>query len=206
MEDKAAARRAHNLAQQQVFDGMVATFEQPIQEDILQRLNTVVEGADIHPGDAVLDVGTGVGVLLPFILKCNPSRVVACDLSQAMLERVRARFSHGLTTLHADVVDIPADEGPFDVVFCNAMFGNVYDQVETLKAIAGLLSVGGRLTISHPMGSVFVRKLKENSPELHLKDLPDEETLGQLLNGTGLALTGFTDEPDLYLSICVKSR
>jgi ubiquinone/menaquinone biosynthesis C-methylase UbiE len=206
MEDKTAARRAHNLAQQQAFDDIVASFEQTIPGDILQRLDLVVQRAEIHPGDAVLDVGTGVGVLLLFILKHNPSRVMACDLSEAMLERVSAKFGDRLITLQADVVDIPQDEGPFNVVLCNAMFGNVYDQAETLEAIDRLLSIEGRLVISHPMGSAFVRRLKESSPELDLKDLPDERTLEHLLKGTGLALAQFTDEPDLYLATCVKSR
>ena len=206
MEDKADARMAHNMAQQQAFDGMVASFDQPIPEDVLQRLDLVIDRADIHPGDAVLDVGTGVGVLLPFILKRNPSRVVACDLSRMMLERVKSKFGDSLITLQADVVDIPQNQGPFNVVFCNAMFGNVYDQAETLEAIDRLLSVRERLAISHPMGSSFVRRLKESNPELRLKDLPDKRTLGQLLKGSGLALAQFTDEPYLYLATCVKSK
>ncbi|MBF8266891.1 MAG: Methyltransferase type 11 [Dehalococcoidia bacterium] len=202
---KAAARRAHNQVQQQAFDDIVASFEQPIPEDVLQCLELVVNKAQIHPGEAVLDIGTGIGVLIPFILKHHPSRVVACDLSGEMLKRVRARFGDRVTTLQADVVDIPLEQGPVGVVFCNAVFGNVYDQRETLEAIGRLLAPGGRLAISHPMGSAFVRRLKESSPRLQLKELPDEDSLRRLLEGTGLALAYFSDGLDLYLAICVKA-
>ena len=205
MEDRPATRRAHNYAQQRAFDEVANVFEQPPPEDVLQRLEMVVDTANIQPGEAVLDVGTGTGVLIPFILKHQPSRVLACDLSGEMLQRASRRFGDSVVTLQADVVDIPLDQGPFGVVFFNAAFGNVYDQRETVEAIAGLLSPGGRLIISHPLGSAFVRRLREDSPQYHLKDLPDETQLMQLLDGTGLVLARFTDETDLYLAICEKT-
>ena len=205
MEDRAGARRAHNYAQQLAFDEVATVFEQSPPEDVLQRLETVVNRAEIQPSDAVLDVGTGTGVLIPFILAHHPSRVVACDLSGEMLLRASRRFGDRVVTLQTDVVDIPPDQGPFGVVFCNAAFGNLYDQRESLEAIAGLLGPGGRLVISHPMGSAFVRRLREGSPQYHLKDLPNEKQLQQLVDGTGLILAQFTDEPDFYLAICEKT-
>ena len=90
-------------------------------------------------------------------------------------------------------------------VFCNAMFGNVYDQRQTIEAIDALLAPGGRLVISHPLGSDFVKRLKAGSPQYHLKELPDEASLKRLVDGTGLAVTRFVDEPDLYLAVCTKA-
>ena len=177
----------------------------PLGRLIEPAAQILVREAAVGAGQRVLDVGTGTGVLISFILKHHPSRVLACDLSGEMLQRASLRFGDRVAILQADVVDISLDRGPFGVVFCNAAFGNVYDQRETLEAIAGLLGPTGRLVISHPMGSAFVRMLKEGSPQYHLKDLPNEMQLLQLLDGTGLILDQFTDEPDLYLAICVKT-
>jgi ubiquinone/menaquinone biosynthesis C-methylase UbiE len=205
LDDRSAARHAHNYFQQQAFDQVASMFEQPPPEDVLHRLEMVVSSADIQPSEAVLDVGTGTGVLIPFILNYHTSRVLACDLSGEMLQRASRRFGDQVDTLQADVVDIPQNQGPFGVVFFNAAFGNVYDQRQTVEAIAGLLDTGGRLVISHPMGSAFVRRLKEGSPQYNLKELPNETQLRQLLDGTGLALAHFTDDPDLYLAVCEKT-
>ena len=205
MEDATAARRAHNLLQQSAFDEVAGGFGQPVPEDILERLNAVVERAQIRPDESVLDVGTGAGVLLPFILERQPARVVACDLSGEMVKLARQRFGESVTVLQSDVVDIPGEVGPFGAVFCNAMFGNVYDQRQTIEVIERLLEPGGRLVISHPMGSDFVRRLKAGSPQYHLKELPDRSFLNQLLEGSGLAVTHFVDETDLYLAICTKT-
>ena len=139
-------------------------------------------------------MGTGVGVLLPFILKHRPARVAACDLSGEMIKVAGQRFGDSVTLLQMDVMDIPPEQGPFGAVFCNAMFGNVYDQRQTIEAIGALLAPGGRLVISHPLGSDFVKRLKAGSPQYHLKELPDEAALNRLVDGTGLAVTHFVDE------------
>ena len=205
MEDATTARRAHNLLQQSAFDEVAGGFGQPVPEDILERLKAVVERAQIRPDESVLDVGTGAGVLLPFILQRQPARVVACDLSGEMVKLARQRFGESVTVLQSDVVDIPAEVGPFGAVFCNAMFGNVYDQRQTIEVVERLLGPGGRLVISHPLGSDFVRRLKAGSPQYHLKELPDRSFLNQMLEGVGLAVTHFVDETDLYLAICTKT-
>ncbi len=205
MEDATTARKEHNTLQQRAFDEVAGGFAQPIPEDILRRLEAVVDSAQIRPEEAVLDVGTGAGVLLQFILKRRPARVVACDLSGEMIKVATQRFGDRVTLLQTDVADIPPEQGPFGAVFCNAMFGNVYDQRQTVEAIDSLLGPGGRFVISHPLGSDFVKRLKTGSPQYNLKELPDEASLKRLVEGTGLAVTHFVDEPDLYLAICTKA-
>ena len=164
-----------------------------------------METASIAPGEAALDVGTGAGVLIPFILQRRPSRVVGCDLSGEMLKLAGQRYGDSATFLRSDVVDLPGELGPFNVVFCNAMFGNVFDQRQTIEVIDSLLAPGGRLVISHPMGRDFVRRLKAGSPQFHLKELPDEAALERLVSGTGLVVAQYVDEPDLYVAICSKA-
>ena len=205
MNDAIETRSNHNLLQQQAFDEVAEGFGQPIPEDVLQRLQSVVDMAGIAPGESALDVGTGAGVLIPFILQRRPSRIAACDLSGEMLQLASGRYGDNVTFLQSDVVDIPVELGPFNVVFCNAMFGNVFDQRQTVEAIEKLLEAGGRLVISHPMGRDFVRRLKAGSPQYHLKELPDEPALVRLVSGTGLSVARYVDEPELYVAICAKA-
>lgn len=205
MDSTFSSRRAHNEAQQQAFDRVAPLFEQAPEQEILKRLRVVVDYARIQRNESILDVGTGTGVLLPFILEHFPSRVLACDLSKEMLKRAREQFGSTVSTLQADVVDISVSDGLFDVIFCNAAFGNVYDQKETLAAMDTLLSPIGRLIISHPMGSAFVKRLKMESPQYHLKDLPNEMQLTQILIGTRLKVVHFIDEPNFYMALSMKS-
>ena len=202
---KLGKRHEYNRRQAQAFDKAADVFLKPVPEDVLDRLRMVVDEAGIQPGDTVLDVGTGTGVLLPFILKKHPGRVVACDLSSEMIARAWRRFSLQIRFLHVGVVDIPRGEGPFDAVFCNACFANFYDQWATVRAIHRLLAPEGRLVISHPMGREFVIQLKRDSRELDLRELPpSEESARKLLEPAGFRLLSFRDEALLYLLIARK--
>lgn len=204
-ERSKGSRREHDRKQAEVFDRVVDIFEGPIPEDIMARLETIVASAGIKEGAAILDVGTGTGVLIPLILRFKPARVVGCDLSAEMLARARAKFGEELRFVEADIVDLPPEDGPFDVVFCNAMFGNVYDQQGAVAAISSLLANGGRLVISHPMGKGFVKELSRGSKAFSIKELPDRVALESLLEPHGLRLVAFTDEPNLYIAIAEKS-
>ena len=55
----------------------------------MDRLRLIVAAAELHPGDVVVDVGTGAGVLIPLLQSYRPSLVLACDLAEQMLARVR---------------------------------------------------------------------------------------------------------------------
>ncbi len=196
------SREQHNRLQAESFDRSAHLFEAPLPQEVLQRLEAVVEAAQMEPGAAVLDVGTGTGVLLPYILARDPGLVVACDLSSEMLRHAKARFGARIRFLRVDVVDLSLE--PFDRIFCNGMFGNFFDQDLALAALSGLLKEGGRLVISHPLGRAFVHRLHQENPELVPHDLPEEEPLRQMLGRVGLILTYFVDQPGLYLAVAEK--
>lgn len=194
-------RGEYNRRQGDMFDKVARVFDER-STDVEEKLEQIVSSADIKAGDAVLDVGSGTGALIAHILKTKPSNVVACDLSKGMLDQAKSKYGSSVTYVQQDVIDLPGKEGPFDVVFCNAVFGNVYDQRLALQAIQMLLKPGGRLVISHPLGKDFVRKLKENRP--WIDELPDENRMRPLMDSSGLKLIQFVDLPGFYLAIAEK--
>ncbi|MFQ5880242.1 MAG: class I SAM-dependent methyltransferase [Dehalococcoidia bacterium] len=205
-EEKEAGRRAHDRLQAEAFDRVADVFEQPLPEDVARRTAAIVWEAEIAAGAAVLDVGTGTGVLIPYILSRRPARVVACDLSLQMLSRARRRFGERVAFLQADVVDLPSEVVPFDFVFCNAVFGNFYDEGLALAAMNRLLGSGGRLIISHPMGRGFVAELRRKDPELVRRELPTRDQAEELLRRHGLRLVKFRDEEEFYLAVATKAE
>ena len=199
-------RRAHNAHQAEVFDRAAPFFLQPVPDDVQQRTARIVALAGLPAGAAVLDAGTGTGVLLPHLRAAGAGRIAGCDLSPQMLAHARARHGDGAEFILSDIVDLPPDAGPFDAVFFNAMFGNVHDQFATLRAAASLLRPGGRVIISHPMGRAWHRRLGQDHPGLDLHNLPDPQAAPSLLAAAGLELLTAVDEPDLYVLIGTKGK
>lgn len=194
-------RVSHNQRQAEAFNHLANSFLQRIPDDIQARTVRIVDEAHLERGARVLDVGTGTGVLLPLLLRTQPSRLVACDLSEEMLRRAEETFGGQVEFVHADVVDLPKELGDFDAVFCNACFANFFDPEQTLRAIATRLSPSGIVVVSHPMGFQFVEHLRMSSPELELKALPAPATAAKVLNRSGLTLETMIDEPLLYILI-----
>ena len=190
-------RQAHNDYQRELFRHEVARFREPVPPEVVPRLRRVVELAKLEASDRVLDVGTGIGVLIPYIKGCGVSEIVGCDLSPTMLEEAE-RQHPDVSFWCGDVVDIPDSYGSFDAVFLNAMFGNVWDQSQTLRRVQDLLTATGRVCITHPLGSLFVAELHQQDPRRTPHLLPDRYRLRELTAGLDLKVLHFEDSIELY--------
>ena len=196
-------REIHNNYQRDIFAEEVSEFCVPIPEEIQRRLESIVAKVGLTQGEQVLDVGTGTGVLIPYIRSYALDSIVGCDISPTMLAEA-ARRHPDLSFWCGDVVDLPADLGPFDVVFLNAMFGNVWDQQQTLTKATALLNPGGRICISHPLGSRYVAELRRSDPERTPHTLPDREVFSEWLGLLPLELIYYEDGEVLYLAVLRK--
>jgi SAM-dependent methyltransferase len=194
--DEERAIAAH---QRRRFNEAVDVFDAPQPAEVMARLAEIVAAAGLRPGEAVLDVGAGVGVLAPLIEAYRPSLIVAYDLSEKMLARLRLRHSRVLVC-QADITQAPLAAASVDAIFMNAMFGNISDKPQACREAARMLRPGGRLIVSHPEGKAFVDHLRATS-DLFIEPLPAREEFERLVAPPGLEILSFRDEPKLYLSV-----
>jgi ubiquinone/menaquinone biosynthesis C-methylase UbiE len=190
-----------NEKQRQVFDELYYRFLEPLPQDVLDRMELIVAAAMVA-GETVLDVGTGTGALIPFIRKYHPRRVVACDLSGKMLEQV-ARLHPEVERYQCDVRDLRLPSASLDVVFMNAVFGNIADKVGAMKNTVRMLRPGGRVVISHPEGRAFVARIAQTAP-FPLEPFPSKEGFYTFLGSFGLTVTHYVDEEKLLLVVAIK--
>ncbi len=192
--------KEHNIYQKKYFKNNIDVFRGEIPGDVKQRIGAIVAAARLTPQDRVLDVGTGLGVLLPYFQRYNVNEIVGCDLNPAMLADAR-RYYPTLTFWCGDFIDFPQKFGLFDAVFFNAVFGNVWDQRATLKKAATLLYQNGRIIISHPMGAAFAEELHRQDSRMVLHPLPNEEQLNEMIKDLSLKVQLFRSDEDLYISV-----
>ena len=132
----------------------------------------------------------------------RPSLVLACDLAEKMLQRLQKK--HGrVGCLQCDIVWPPLKEASVDVIFMNAMYGNIADKPCGCRNVARILRSGGRLVVSHPEGKGFVDHLRATS-ELVTESLPTEDEFESLLAPLGLEVIAYRDEPRLYVMVARK--
>ena len=191
-----------NRIQRELFSKLVHLFDPPLPEGVPERLKQIVGSAEIAEGEAVLDVGSGTGILVPLIQEYGPGSVYACDLSEAMLEQLRKNHSR-VETIVSDVRDLTLPDCSIDVVFMNACYANIVDKVGAFTNIGRMMNPGGRMVISHPLGKVFIASLKESSP-WPLDDFPEASEAETLLEPYGFGVAKFVDEPELYILVARK--
>ncbi len=196
--------RAVQIAEHQRrrFNELVDVFDTPQPPDVMARLQEIVAAVALASGEVVLDVGTGAGVLIPLIQTYHPSVILACDLAENMLQRVKQKYP-SVSTYQADIALLALPSDSVDVIFMNAMYGNIADKPRACRNAARMLRVGGRLVVSHPEGRAFVDQLR-NASDLFVESLPTREEFETILRPVGLNVTVYRDELKLYLMVAEK--
>jgi ubiquinone/menaquinone biosynthesis C-methylase UbiE len=194
-----------NRLQRKTFDRLYHLFEPPLPEGVPERLEKIVAHGQINGGDTVLDVGSGTGILIPIINKYEPRRIYACDLSDAMLEQLSSKKYPNVETIVADVRDLTLSGTSIDVVFINASYPNIIDKTRAFCNLSRMMTPGGRMVISHPLGKSFIRSLSAGAP-FPLDDFPKKSEAERLFTPFGFEIETFTDEPKLYILVASKSR
>ena len=111
-----------------------AAFVPRLGDAVLQLLNP-------QPGELILDVGCGDGVLTQRIVEVG-ARVIGLDSSEEMVEAARER---GIDAFVADAEDMDLERfGQFDAVFSNAALHWMLDADAVASGIFRALREGGR--------------------------------------------------------------
>jgi len=190
------------------FDHHAASWDADRPPEEEASLARVVTLAEVQPGQAVLDVGTGTGVLIPHLLRAvGPTgRIVAVDLSPEMLEVAREKgFPSSVTFLETDVHRLPLPEAEFDRVICNAALPHFEDRAESIREMLRVLRSGGILVISHPIGREVVNRLHRDAGGPVQEDrVPPPEAMAARLQEAGLTEVWVVDEPEFFLAHGLK--
>ncbi len=192
----------HNQLQRDFFRDIVHLFDPPLPEGVPERLEKIVSSAGIAPGDIVLDLGTGTGILVPIIQGYGPEKIYGCDISDAMLARLKEQYAYAETIL-ADARDIVLPDKYIDVIFMNACYPNIVDKRATFTNISRMMKPGGRMIISHPMGKSFIDSIRDQTT-FPLDDFPGRTKAAMLLKPFGFEIKEFVDEPKLYIMVASR--
>jgi ubiquinone/menaquinone biosynthesis C-methylase UbiE len=112
----------------------------------------LVERADLQPGERVLDVACGTGIVARTAAsRVAPSgRVAALDMNPAMLEVARdlpADAPPPIEWQQGSATQLPYGDAQFDVVLCQHGFQFFPDRVQAAREMHRVLADGGRVAV-----------------------------------------------------------
>lgn len=109
-----------------------------------------------HPGERILDLAAGTGVSSAALAK-GGAEVVACDLSEGMIEVGRQRHPD-IEFVQGDAMDLDFEEASFDAVTISWGLRNIPDPGLALREMMRVVRPRGRLVVlefSTPTSRVF---------------------------------------------------
>jgi ubiquinone/menaquinone biosynthesis C-methylase UbiE len=168
------------------------------------QLEEVVSWFGVKEGDFVLDVGTGTGVLLPYLEGAAgiEGKVAAIDFSLNMLKQAKGREAAGERTLiNAGVMAIPFQSSRFDRVTCFSAFPHFPDKKKALDEMTRVLKKKGRLFIAHLHSVEEINALHKTTGGVVTQDrLPEPEMLRTLMEKSGLCEVSVVSQPGRFLA------
>lgn len=185
------------------FDSLAKEWDSQEVADISERLARVVLLSDLQPGQRVLDVGTGTGVLIPYILEAigESGLVVALDISLQMLKQANARrFPPNVHLVHGDMQRAGLKSQSFHRVLCNAVFPHFDDKRTALQEAWRVLCPGGLIVISHPIGREAVNRIHSQHRAVFEDRVPTADKMRAMLSHAGWVDVEVIDEPEFYLA------
>lgn len=190
----------------QAADSWDAQF---VNADLADFLKALVPRFNLASGQKVLDLGTGTGVLIPYLVRAvGPSGlIVAVDFAEKMVEICRSKYS-GLSNVKIELANVEELDFPqdyFDAITCFGLFPHIENKQRALFKMNGVLKLGGKLIIAHALSSHEMKVHHHNVSSAVANDvMPRDKEMKRLLERAGFVLAHIEDELGCYLCLATK--
>jgi ubiquinone/menaquinone biosynthesis C-methylase UbiE len=189
------------------FNSTAATWDEKVAERDPAKLKAMVARLDIKPGSRVLDVGTGTGVFVPYLLKKigRKGDLVCLDFSEEMLKIARTKsFTGNIKYLCADIENSRLADDTFDAVVCYSVFPHFQNKPKTLSEINRLLKKNGKVFICHTSSRQAINDVHRSTPEVCDHLFPENRDTRRMLSGAGFLDINISDGKEDYLASARK--
>ena len=128
------------------WTGRGAAYENGFARLTAHTIEPLLDAASVHPGDSVLDIGTGPGLVAAAAL-ARGARVSAVDASPEMAARA-AEACPDADVRIAVLPGLPFPDATFDAIVGNYVINHLGDPAAGLADLLRVLRPGGRLALT----------------------------------------------------------
>jgi len=185
------------------FNEKASIWDESVAEKDVTKLENVARQLNLELGTTVLDIGTGTGVFVPYLVKKmgQEGQLVAFDIAEKMLQVARAKGIPGkITYVQADVNFIPLVDEHFDAVVCYSSFPHFENKAKALYEIKRVLKKGGRLFVCHTASRDNINAIHSQIPGFASHILPNRGEMKRLLLESGFIEVEVYDTTQSYFA------
>lgn len=196
------------MGQREFFDSIAKEWDNIIEVNE-EKINTLLSKLDIKDNENILDVGTGTGVLIPFLKKLNSNGIIkGVDISSGMLDIASQKFkSTENVSFEALDIENSSIEEKYDKIVLYSMFPHLKNKTNTIKTLVeNNLNEEGKLIIAHSNSREFLNNMHKEKDKTVSEDrlisIKDQKVLFEQVNLN--VLDAYEDEEIYYLVVNKK--
>ncbi len=189
------------------FDQMALVWDAQVPIPPQGRIDEMLENLEMA-GETIVDIGTGTGVMLPYLLNLNPEGLWAVDLSPVMLQKVKEKYGANriLRTIQAEAENLPFPDCCVKLLLCNGVYPHFSNKSRALGEFYRVLKNDGILIINHFIGRAAINKIHSQAEAQILRTdlLEPAVEVGKLVKEAGFRIIEEKDTEDLFRIKAVK--
>jgi len=196
------------LGQADFFNSVAKNWDNIINVDEY-KINYLLNKLKIQEDDEILDIGTGTGVLIPFLNErvCTGS-IKGVDISEGMLEVAKSKFNH-LSNVDFELVNVEKEElkHQYDKIILYSMYPHLENKTQTISnLVKDSLKEDGILMIAHSDSREFLNNLHRNADErVHESILMEINEQKNIFINAGLKVIEAFENDEMYYVVIEKN-
>jgi len=190
------------------FDKSAKTWDEDVYHDPT-KVRKIIQILELEKGEKILDVGTGTGVMIPYLYDKikEDGKIIAIDISEEMISIAKEKYLNEYSNIEFIAGDINKldNDNSFDTILCYSCFPHFLDQEYTVKKMADLLKMNGKLMVAHSQSREDINKIHKNIDGIVCKDrLPHMKKLKMMMENMGLKIIKSLDNKEMFYVVGQK--
>lgn len=184
------------------FDKLAPQWDANEVRSTPERVKSILGKLPIRKGMNVLDLGTGTGVLVPYLSEMagEKGHVTAIDLSEGMLNIAKEKYGH-LNNVEFLKIDFEEEQIPglYDVVMLYSVYPHLHAPADTMEWLFKMnMKPDGVIVIAFPCDEKFINDI-HHERKSESDHLPSAHVLAERIRMWGFKADVVAASPDEYI-------
>ena len=197
------------MEQKEFFNSMAEKWDSICRHDE-NKINKILDLSNIPQGAKILDVGTGTGIMIPFLVSRagNTGEITAVDIADKMVEIAKSKCNYAnVNFIVGNIFDLYMPQKYFDIIMCYSVFPHFEYKSASVEKLGKLLKPEGKIIICHSQSRDEINHMHKNSSEAVSKDyLPDAHTIRGYFSANSLETIVEIDNESMFILIGQKNN